>query len=59
MAQKRIAIAWPEETIEALKDRHASSYQDHRLSFSAWLLSRVQLSFTVEEGICSPSAAHQ
>jgi hypothetical protein len=48
MPSKRIAISWPETDIQRLKECHAKTYPEHRLSFSAWLLSRVQLSLREE-----------
>lgn len=29
------------ETIESLKDEHAKTYPEHRMSFNAWLLARI------------------
>jgi len=40
-------IRLPKIILAQLKDRHAETYAVHRLSFNAWLISRIQLSFTI------------
>ena len=41
-----ISLRLPPPILRQLRDRHAETYADHRLSFNRWILSRIQLSFT-------------
>lgn len=38
-------IRFPAEMFQQLKNDHAETFAEHRLSFNAWLLRRIQLSF--------------
>tara|TARA_Y100000310_G_C20434107_1_gene692894 strand:- start:56 stop:244 length:189 start_codon:yes stop_codon:yes gene_type:complete len=44
---KPVTIRFPAPDFQRLKDRHAETYGDHRLSFNAWILSRIELSFNL------------
>ena len=37
----QITLRLPPETLKALRDEHAQTYPEHRLSFNAWLLARL------------------
>jgi hypothetical protein len=39
--QATTTLRLPQETLEKLRDEHARTYPEHRLSFNAWLLKRV------------------
>lgn len=54
MAQSTTTLRMPPKTLTALQDEHARTYELHRLSFNAWLLSRIQLSFTIKDKAINP-----
>jgi len=50
MTTKQWTIRIPETLFAQLKERYAKTYPVHRLSFNAWLVSRIELSFRIESG---------
>lgn len=47
---KPVTIRFPAPAFRKLKDQYAETYGDHRLSFNAWILSRIELSFILQPG---------
>lgn len=41
-------VTWriPDELLEALKDQHADTFDEHRLSFNAWVVAQLEAIFT-------------
>jgi len=48
------SIRMPTEMRDQLREEHARTYTDHRLSFNNWLVSRIQLSFTIQDTAVNP-----
>ena len=53
-SQAVTTLRMPAETWQMLRDEHARTYSLHRLSLNAWLLSRIQLSFTIQDPAVNP-----
>lgn len=47
-------IRLPRAKLEAWKAGHRRTYPLHGMSFNAWLLSRVDLSFTIQDEAVNP-----
>lgn len=41
MTTVRYPLRMPAETLAALKDAHARTFEQHRLSFHKWMLDRI------------------
>jgi len=55
MAKQAVTtLRMPAETWQMLRDEHARTYPLHRLSLNVWLLSRIQLSFTIKDPAANP-----
>lgn len=57
MSQVVIAtIRGPQALADQLRAEHRRTYPAHGLSFNNWLLSRIQLSFTIKDAAVNPPA---
>ena len=55
-SQAVTTLRMPASTWQMLRDEYARTYELHRLSLNAWLLSRIQLSFAVRDDAINPPA---
>lgn len=43
---RRQTFRWPEADVTWLKDRYAATFEEHRLSFNAWVLGALKFALT-------------
>jgi len=56
MAEKHINLSLrvPAELADELRAEHRRTYPIHALSLNAWLISRIQMSFTIADEAVNP-----
>ena len=54
LTPKGVSLRLPAAMLKTWKDEHARTYALHRMSFNTWLISRVQLSFTIKDEAVNP-----
>lgn len=54
---KTWTLRLPEELFTRLREEHAQSYPEHRLSFNRWLLRLLESGLTTNGGRTAPPAA--
>ena len=54
LTRKAISLRLPATMLSLWQDEHARTYELHRMSFNTWLISRVQLSFGIQDEAVNP-----
>lgn len=55
LTPKAVSLRLPAAMLKSWKDEHARTYELHRMSFNTWLISRVQLSFGIQDEAVNPA----